>query len=115
MARFRNKFGMTSPSRADLRTDGSPDSEKIEHSVRKHKCETLRAWSKSKTGMSEAKAEQQSTETLSFRCWCEGRRLTRGRIGRQNVEKKTGGLRMIERIKKTLKTSRDAVFGGLCF
>ena len=35
VARFRNKFGMTSPSR----------------------------------GMSKAKAEQQSTETLSFRCW----------------------------------------------
>ncbi len=78
VARFRNKFGMISPSRADLRTDGSPDSEKIEHSVRKHKCETLRAWSKSKTGMSVAKAEQQSTETLSFRCWCEGCRFTRG-------------------------------------
>ncbi len=78
VARFRNKFGMTSPSRADLRTDGSPDSEKIEHSVRKHKCETLRAWSKAKTGMSVAKAEQQSTETLSFRCWCEGCRFTRG-------------------------------------
>ena len=44
-ARFRNKFGMTSPSK----------------------------------GMSEAKAEQQSTETLSFRCWCEGCRLMRGR------------------------------------
>ena len=71
---------MTSPSRADLRTDESPDSEKIEHSVRKHKCETLRAWSKSKTGMSEAKVEQQSTETLSFRCWCERCRLSRGRI-----------------------------------
>ena len=70
---------LPSPSRADLRTDGSPDSEKIEHSVRKHKCETLRAWSKSKTGMSEAKVEQQSTETLSFRCWCERCRLTRGR------------------------------------
>ena len=74
---------LPSPSRADLRTDGSPDSEKIEHSVRKHKCETLRAWSKSKTGMSEAKVEQQSTETLSFRCWCEGCRLTRGRRVKQ--------------------------------
>ena len=62
--------------------------------------------------MSAAKAEQQSTETLSFRCWCEGCCLTRGRIGRQNVEMKTRGLRMIERIKKTLKTSHRAVFGG---
>ena len=77
---------LPSPSRADLRTDGSPDSEKIEHSVRKHKCETLRAWSKSKTGMSEAKVEQQSTETLSFRCWCERCRLTRGRrVNQTNV------------------------------
>ena len=75
---------LPSPSRADLRTDGSPDSEKIEHSVRKHKCETLRAWSKSKTGMSEAKVEQQSTETLSFRCWCERCRLTRGRRVKQS-------------------------------
>ena len=33
--------------------------------------------------MSEAKAEQQSTETLSFRCWCEGCRLTRGRRMKQ--------------------------------
>ena len=49
MARFRNKFGMTSPSK----------------------------------GMSEAKAEQQSTETLSFRCWCERCRLTRGRRVKQ--------------------------------
>ena len=53
VARFRNKFGMTSPSK----------------------------------GMSEAKAEQQSTETLSFRCWREGCHLSRGRIGGQNVEK----------------------------
>ena len=78
------KLPLPSPSRADLRTDGSPDSEKIEHSVRKHKCETLRAWSKSKTGMSEAKVEQQSTETLSFRCWCERCRLTRGRRVKQS-------------------------------
>ena len=34
-------------------------------------------------GMSEAKVEQQSTETLSFRCWCERCRLTRGRIVKQ--------------------------------
>ncbi len=81
---------LPSPSRADLRTDGSPDSEKIEHSVRKHKCETLRAWSKSKTGMSEAKVEQQSTETLSFRCWCERCRLTRGRIVKQSRATEVG-------------------------
>ncbi len=62
--------------------------------------------------MSAAKAEQQTTETLSFRCWCERCRLTRGRIGRQNVEMKTRGLRMIKRSKKTLKTGRSAVFGG---
>ena len=62
--------------------------------------------------MSAAKAEQQSTETLSFRCWCEGCRLSRGRITDKNVEMKTGGLRMIKRSKKTLKTSRSAVFGG---
>ncbi len=34
--------------------------------------------------MSEAKVEQQSTETLSFRCWCERCRLTRGRIVKQS-------------------------------
>ena len=34
-------------------------------------------------GMSEAKVEQQSTETLSFRCWCEQCRLSRGRIDKQ--------------------------------
>ena len=34
-------------------------------------------------GMSEAKDEQQSTETLSFRCWCERCRLTRGRRVKQ--------------------------------
>ena len=34
-------------------------------------------------GMSEAKVEQQSTETLSFRCWCERCRLTRGRRVKQ--------------------------------
>ena len=34
-------------------------------------------------GMSEAKGEQESTETLSFRCDCERCRLTRGRIDRQ--------------------------------
>ena len=28
--------------------------------------------------MSEAKDEQQSTETLSFRCWCERCRLCEG-------------------------------------
>ena len=33
--------------------------------------------------MSEAKVEQQSTETLSFRCWCERCRLTRGRRMKQ--------------------------------
>ena len=31
-------------------------------------------------GMSEAKGEQESTETLSFRCDCERCRLMRGRI-----------------------------------
>ena len=34
-------------------------------------------------GMSEAKVEQESTETLSFRCDCERCRLMRGRIDRQ--------------------------------
>ena len=34
-------------------------------------------------GMSEAKGEQESTETLSFRCDCERCRLVRGRIDRQ--------------------------------
>ena len=33
-------------------------------------------------GMSEAKGEQESTETLSFRCDCERCRLMRGRKGR---------------------------------
>ena len=35
-------------------------------------------------GMSEAKVEQQSTETLSFRCWCERCHLTRGRRVKQS-------------------------------
>ena len=35
-------------------------------------------------GMSEAKVEQQSTETLSFRCWCKRCRLTRGRRVKQS-------------------------------
>ncbi len=35
-------------------------------------------------GMSEAKVEQQSTETLSFRCWCERCRLMRGRRVKQS-------------------------------
>ena len=56
VARFRNKFGMTSPSK----------------------------------GMSEAKVEQQSTETLSFRCWCERCRLTRGRIVKQTQVSELG-------------------------
>ena len=34
--------------------------------------------------MSEAKVEQQSTETLSFRCWCERCRLMRGRRVKQS-------------------------------
>ena len=34
--------------------------------------------------MSAAKVEQQSTETLSFRCWCERCRLTRGRRVKQS-------------------------------
>ena len=33
-------------------------------------------------GMSEAKGEQESTETLSFRCDCERCRFMRGRKGR---------------------------------
>ena len=36
----------------------------------------------------------------------------RGRITDKNVEMETGGLRMIKRSKKTLKTGRSAVFGG---
>ena len=35
-------------------------------------------------GMSEAKVEQQSTETLSFRCWYERCRLMRGRRVKQS-------------------------------
>ena len=34
--------------------------------------------------MSVAKDEQQSTETLSFRCWCERCRLMRGRRVKQS-------------------------------
>ena len=34
--------------------------------------------------MSEATVEQQSTETLSFRCWCERCRLMRGRRVKQS-------------------------------
>ncbi len=41
-------------------------------------------------GMSEAKVEQQSTETLSFRCWCERCRLTRGRIVKQSRATEVG-------------------------
>ena len=41
-------------------------------------------------GMSEAKVEQQSTETLSFRCWCERCRLTRGRIVKQTQVSELG-------------------------
>ncbi len=40
--------------------------------------------------MSEAKVEQQSTETLSFRCWCERCRLTRGRIVKQTQVSELG-------------------------
>ena len=36
----------------------------------------------------------------------------RGRITDKNVEMETGGLRMIKRIEKTLKTGHSAVFGG---
>ena len=68
-----------SPSRANLRTDVSPDSENMERAGHKPDSDTVRAWSKFKTGMSEAKGEQESTETLSFRCDCERCRLTRGR------------------------------------
>ena len=73
----------TSPSRADLRTDDSPDSENMERAGHKPDSDTVRAWSKFKIGMSEAKGEQESTETLSFRCDCERCRLMRGRIDRQ--------------------------------
>ena len=70
----------TSPSRANLRTDVSPDSENMERAGHKPESDTVRAWSKFKTGMSEAKGEQESTETLSFRCDCERCRFMRGRI-----------------------------------
>ena len=42
-----------------------------------------KAFTSPSKGMSVAKAEQQSTETLSFRCWCEGCSLTRGRRMKQ--------------------------------
>ena len=74
-----SKVAFTSPSRANLRTDVSPDSENMERAGHKPESDTVRAWSKFKTGMSEAKGEQESTETLSFRCDCERCRLTRGR------------------------------------
>ncbi len=51
----------------------------MERAGHKPESDTVRAWSKFKTGMSEAKGEQESTETLSFRCDCERCRLTRGR------------------------------------
>ena len=69
-----------SPSRANLRTDVSPDSENMERAGHKPESDTVRAWSKFKTGMSVAKGEQESAETLSFRCDCERCRLMRGRI-----------------------------------
>ena len=74
-----SKAAFTSPSRANLRTDVSPDSENMERAGHKPESDTVRAWSKFKTGMSEAKGEQESTETLNFRCDCERCRLTRGR------------------------------------
>ncbi len=107
------KLPLPSPSRADLRTDGSPDSEKIEHSARKHKCETLRAWSKSKTGMSAAKVEQQSTETLSFRCWCERCRLTRGRRVKQSRATELGwgeGTNLNSTTIEQLKEPNDVIY-----
>ncbi len=78
VANEKNLF--TSTSRANLRTDDSPDSENMERAGHKPDSDTVRAWSKFKTGMSEAKGEQESTETLSFRCDCERCRLMRGRI-----------------------------------
>ena len=78
-----SKVAFTSPSRANLRTDVSPDSENMERAGHKPESDTVRAWSKFKTGMSEAKVEQESTETLSFRCDCERCRLVRGRKGSQ--------------------------------
>ena len=47
-------------------------------------------------GMSEAKVEQQSTETLSFRCWCERCRLTRGRIVKQTQVSELAGVRGLQ-------------------
>ena len=79
-AKFVDDATPTSPSRANLRTDVSPDSENMERAGNKPESDTVRAWSKFKTGMSEAKGEQESTETLSFRCDCERCRLMRGRI-----------------------------------
>ena len=54
----------------------------MERAGHKPESDTVRAWSKFKTGMSVAKGEQESTETLSFRCDCERCRLMRGRKGR---------------------------------
>ena len=43
---------------------------------------TMRSLRVPSRGMSEAKGEQESTETLSFRCDCERCRFMRGRKGR---------------------------------
>ena len=42
------------------------------------------AFTKPSRGISEAKVEPQSTETLSFRCWSERCRLMRGAVNNQN-------------------------------
>ena len=85
--------------RADLRTDGEKRvriASRLRILLQSNMYETLRAWSKSKTGqgeglkaaftepsrgMSVVKVEQTSAETLSFRCVCERCRLMRGDVG----------------------------------
>ena len=63
--------GTTKPCHPEERSDvGIASSSKV-------------AFTSPSRGMSEAKGEQESTETLSFRCDCERCRLTRGRIDRQ--------------------------------
>ncbi len=69
--RLRNKDlenGTAKPCHPEERSDvGIASSSKV-------------AFTSPSRGMSEAKGEQESTETLSFRCDCERCRLTRGRI-----------------------------------
>ena len=64
-----------------VRDDGlAPRRESKPSAVNNQKRGGQAAFTKPSRGMSEAKGEQESTETLSFRCDCERCRLTRGAV-----------------------------------